>query len=212
MLDPHFRPVFGAAKQTEHEVAALRALKLLNAVSASADEYELVTKLRVTKTKARALMYQDALRSAITQDQLDLEIKELLIKPTVTRVGEMVLIEVPQPLLMDALRQKVRKLGYLSDGSFSGSVARLPLKALAALIIAYIPDSEKLKVEKQLRKNGIEGEGLQGVLLGLLKKFGQSAAGAAGEQVGEKLGDVLMSVLDFARSKSYHQNIGSSDK
>ena len=109
----------------------------------------------------------------------------------------MVLIEVPQPLLMDALRQKVRKLGYQSDGSFSGSVARIPLKALAALIIAYIPESEKSKVEKQLRKNGIEGEGLQGLLLGLLKKFGQSATEAAGEQVGKKLGDGLLAVVDF---------------
>lgn len=201
LLEPHFRPVFGAAKQIEHEVAALRVLKLLKAIPAGADEYDLVTTLRVTKPKARALMYQEALRSEVSPEQIDQSLKELLVSPTVVRDGNMVLIEVPQPLIMDVLRNKIRKLGYLSDGSFSGSVARLPLKALAALVISYIPESEREKTERQLRKQGIEGGNLAGLIVGLLKKFGQSAAGAAGEQVGDKLGEGLNALLDLAWTK-----------
>ena len=36
--------------------------------------------------------------------------------------------------LMDRLRNKVRELGYLSNGSFAGSIAKIPSKALVDLI------------------------------------------------------------------------------
>ena len=51
----------GAPKQVEHEVAALRALKML-ALPDNADEYTLVTTLRITKAKARNLLNEDAMR------------------------------------------------------------------------------------------------------------------------------------------------------
>ena len=61
LLAAHTLPVFGAAKQVEHEVAALRALKML-ALPDNADEYTLVTTLRITKAKARNLLNEDAMR------------------------------------------------------------------------------------------------------------------------------------------------------
>ena len=201
MLEPHFQPVFGAAKLIEHEVVALRVLKQLKGISENYDEYELVTKLRVTRPKARALMYQEALRRVEMPQQLDQEIKSLLFNPSIQKDGGMVLIEVPQPLLMDVLRQKVRKLGYLSDGSFSGSFARIPVKALAELMVEYIPKADRPQVEARLRKQGVEGSGLQDVLLAFIKKVGQSAAGSAGEQVAEKIGEGLSNGLSQAWSQ-----------
>ena len=62
LLAAHTLPVFGAAKQVEHEVAALRALKMLGALPDNADEYTLVTTLRITKAKARNLLNEDAMR------------------------------------------------------------------------------------------------------------------------------------------------------
>ena len=57
LLQPHAAPVFGAAKTVEHEVAALQALKVLGVIRPAADEFDLVESLRVTKTKARSLIY-----------------------------------------------------------------------------------------------------------------------------------------------------------
>ncbi|WP_157354563.1 hypothetical protein [Thauera sp. 28] len=71
LLAAHTLPVFGAAKQVEHEVAALRALKMLGALPDNADEYTLVTTLRITKAKARNLLYQDALRTLTSPQQID---------------------------------------------------------------------------------------------------------------------------------------------
>jgi hypothetical protein len=49
--------VFGAAKTVEHEIAALNALKAIGYISQDADEFDLVEKLRITKSKARLLLY-----------------------------------------------------------------------------------------------------------------------------------------------------------
>lgn len=62
LLKPHATPVFGAAKAIEHEVAALSALKILEFIDASSDDFTLVEKLRITKSKAWSLLYQAALR------------------------------------------------------------------------------------------------------------------------------------------------------
>ena len=49
---------------------------------------------------------------------------------------------------MDRLRHRIRQLGFLSDGSFSGSIARIKRPALAALISSLIPESEQRIVIK----------------------------------------------------------------
>jgi hypothetical protein len=63
LLRPHAETVFGAAKSIEHEVAALNALKALGYINPTADEFDLVEGLRITKTKARSLLYHAALRA-----------------------------------------------------------------------------------------------------------------------------------------------------
>lgn len=168
LLSAHAAPVFGAAKPIEHEVAAFRALQSIGVLSSKPDEYELVTTLRVTKPKARALLYQVALRSMPTGRSIDDQLRELLTTPTVLRDYDAVLIEVPDPFQMDMLRQRVRRLGYLSDGSFSGSIARIPLRALSALVADLIPDSAQADVKKALRDQGVQGVDLTTLISGAL--------------------------------------------
>ena len=191
MLSAHAAPVFGAAKPIEHEEAAFRALQSIGFLSPSPDEYELVTTLRVTKPKARALLYQVALRNMSTGQSVDDQLRELLSSPTVLKDGDTVLVEVPDPFQMDMLRQRVRRLGYLSDGSFSGSVARIPLRALSALVANLIPDSAQADVKKALRAEGIEGVDLPALVSGALARVGDHIAGPAGAQIGEHIGDLL---------------------
>lgn len=202
LLHAHASPVFGAAKQIEHEVAAIKALQRLNAISAEPDEYELVMALRVTKAKARALLYQVALRKENSPGDIDAALRSLLSTPKVWKDGDMVLVEVPQPFLMDNLRHRIRKLGFMTDGSFSGSVARVPLPAIAALVTDLIPRERQKEIEKSLRRQGISGSDLPSLIIGVLQVFGKKVAGAAGkqvaEQIGEKLGDLLIEKGDVA--------------
>jgi hypothetical protein len=59
MFKAHASPIFGAARVFEHEIAALGALQHLQCLPAQSDEYELVMALRVTRAKARSLLYQE---------------------------------------------------------------------------------------------------------------------------------------------------------
>jgi hypothetical protein len=115
LLAAHILPVFSAARQVEHEVAALRAVKTLGAPPDNADEYTLVTSLRITKAKTRHLLYQDALRTLTSPQQIDDALRALVVQPAATKDGDLIILEVPQPFLMDALRRRVRQFGFLSD-------------------------------------------------------------------------------------------------
>lgn len=198
LLAPHTSPVFGAAKSVEHEVAALNALKLLGYLTDSADEFELVESLRITKPKARALLYQAALRKPTTDAQINQDLRELLRSPLLAVDGDFYMIEVPQPLTMDRLRQRVRKLRFLSDGTFSGSVARIKRPALAALIEDLIDRNDQAKVFKELKKAGYEGTDPRSVINALLKKTGSRLAGQVGEELLGKGGEAIGWVFDKA--------------
>jgi len=198
MFEPHANPVFGAPKMVKHEVAAINALRLLGYLSHNPDEFELVEKLRVTKSKARALLYQVALRKESTdKNELD-ELREVLTNPRIAVDGEFYLIEVPQPLTMDRLRHRIRRLGFLSDGSFSGSVARIKRPALAALIVELVPENEREQVIDRLRQAGYQGMDARSVIAAMLKKAGSKVAGQVGEDLAVNVGKSVTDLLTNA--------------
>lgn len=182
MLAPHTSPVFDAAKNVEHGIAAPNALKMLGYLTANADEIELVENLRVTKPNARALLYQAALRKPTTPTEIDRDLRELLRSPLLAVDGEFYMIEVPQPLSMDRLRQRVSvsALRFLSDGPFSGSVARIRRPALAASVEDLINKNDRAKVFEELRKTGYQGTAARSVIQALLKKAALNLLGRWG--------------------------------
>lgn len=210
MLRPHAAPVFGAAKTIEHEVAALNALKLLGHIEANADEFDLVEKLRVTKNKAKSLLYQAALRAAESDTSVDSALGNALKTTQVVRDGSMYLIEVPDPLTMDRLRKRIRTYGFLSDGTFSGSIAKIPEGALLKLLEELIPDAQKADIRKQLVKAGLPDTTVAGVLKSMLSVAGKKVAGevggAAAKAIGVEIGGVLTSgwvaLQKYAKSTS----------
>lgn len=208
LLAPHQSPVFGAAKTVEHEVAALNALKVLGCLPSEPDEFDLVDTLRVTKPKARALLYQAALRTVRTDEENKEFLRRILSSRSVAIDGKYFVIEVPDPLLLEDLRRRVRRAGYVSDGTFSSSVARLPEAALAALLIEVIPDSERADVEKHLTASGYEPKTFQAAVRRLLKSAASKALGEAGAQAIGVIGDELGSLFQQSVSTldSYIKN------
>ncbi len=190
----HASPIFGAARVIEHEIAALRALQHLQCLPTQPDEYELVMALRVTRAKARSLLYQAALRSKPSQEENDAALKQLLSQPRVCMDGEKILLEVADPLLMDCLRQRIRRLGFISDGTFSGSLAKLPLAALAALIEDLLSAEQKTRAQQLLRRQGAPGDDLRSLIISVFSHYGHRFAGPAGEKVVQRIGD---KVADF---------------
>jgi hypothetical protein len=56
------------------------------------------------------LLYQAALRKASTPTEIDQDLRDLLRSQLLELDGEFYMIEVPQPLTMDRLRKRVRRL------------------------------------------------------------------------------------------------------
>ena len=200
LLMPHASPVFGAAKVVEHEVAAFNALRSLGYLSIAPDEYELVEKLRCTRTKARNLLYQVALRESTDSQDVDEELRAVFSSARIARDGDMFLIEIPQPLTMDRLRSKVRSLGFLSDGSFSGSIAKVPERAIVALLSDLVHDEKQNAIREQFVRQGLTDTSFKGVAKDILKRyasqFGGNAASSAVENFAPVFGQLLNGSVD----------------
>lgn len=193
LMSVHATPVFGAARTVEHEVAALRALRILKFLPSDVDEYGLVESLRVTKQKARGLLYQEALRTEVADPEA--ELRDLLTSPRIHRDpgSKFFLVDVPSPLTLDRLRSRVRGMGFLTDGSFSAGVARLPEAALVALVADLIPPESQNAIRKMMVKRGVTNASFGGVVMAALKQVAGKAVGAAGEEV---VGAAASSVCD----------------
>lgn len=195
LLRPHAEPVFGAAKAIEHEVAALNALKALGYVDQTSDEFELVEKLRITKSKARSLLYQAALRAESSPADVDAALRKALQSTRPLRDGSMYLIEVPDPLTMDRLRKRVRDFGYLSDGTFSGSIAKIPEGALIRLVEGLIPAENREEIRKRLVEAGMADMSVAGAIKAMLGKIGKKTLDDVGEQAGKAVGEEIGKLL-----------------
>ena len=170
-------------------------------ISIKGDEYELVKKLRVTKSKARSLFYQLALRSNKSDVGWEAEIRALLTQPFLCLNGEFLLIEVYEPFLMDMLRSKIRDLGFISVGAFSGSLEKVPIKSVSSLVNPYIPEGKKAEVFAMLRKQDDERDKLEDLIIGYLKKVRESAADKAGGRLSQKARERVTELLGMVKSR-----------
>ena len=196
LLAPTIEPAFGSARPVLHEVAAIRALQQLGALPTEADEYQLMLNLRITRAKARALLYQLELRQFDDESSLDARVISLLDKPLVERGpgGETVwLLEVTSPLVLERIRQLVRQIGFLSDGSFSPSVIKLSRRAFAALIVHLMPKDRQIKAlaaaRQAVRRSEMPVDLTEWVAEALslaTRQAGKAAAGKIGELLVEE--------------------------
>ena len=149
LLERYLTPAFAALPKNEVELLVLDALEQVGAISADPQLYELVSKLKVTRAKARRLIYDRELRHSSSAD-LDAKVKALLKRPLLQKQGELFVLEVENPLVSDHLRDKVQQLGYVSDGSFSPSLIKLGLEAITALIADLLSADEQEQVRLAL--------------------------------------------------------------
>jgi hypothetical protein len=198
-LKSYTSPAFGALPKNEVELIVLNVLEKVNAIEANPEVYELVSKLRVTRSKARGLIYDRELRSSSTED-LDEKVKELLKSPLIQQDGKLFILEVENPLVSDHLRNKVQKLGYVSDGSFSPNIIKLGLEAISALAEAFVSDENKEELKRVMVVAGAiaPDTSFKGVLKGMLKKVGRKVASDSGDALAEKASDYLGPLFDSA--------------
>lgn len=195
LLGKFLDPAFGALPKSEIELLVLAALEEVGAISSEPGVYELVSKLRVTRTKARNLIYERELRR-LSAAELDSRVKNLLKRPIIQKSGEQFVLEVENPLVSDHLRSKVQALGHVSDGSFSPSIVKLPLDAVVALIELYIPENERANIKAVLIAAGAPDTSFKGVLKAVLKKVADKVASDTGEALLDHASEYISPIVD----------------
>lgn len=124
-LTAYMNPSFGALPKTELELIVLRLLAQIGAVPERPSVYELISGLKVTRSKARRLIYEQELRTR-TPKELDEDVNLILRRPILQKRGDLFALEIENPLLSDHIRAKLKTIGHVTDGSFSPTPTLLP--------------------------------------------------------------------------------------
>ena len=196
-LHRYLEPAFGTLPKLEVELAVLRLLEDLRAIDPNHGIYDLVSDLKVTRSKARTLIYERELRRLST-NELDQKVRDLLKRPAILKDGNLFVLEVENPLVSDHLRSRVQKLGHLTDGSFSPSIVRLSLGAMAALIESYLDEQSKREVGRVLVQAGAPDTSFSGVLKAVLKRVAGKVANSSGEALIEAASDYVGPIVEGA--------------
>jgi len=182
IIEFYTSPSFGAVKQREFDIFLFGKLQELGVFENKNDIYEIVSKLKITRSKARNLIYESNLRNADSQ-MLDTQLKQELknvrfLKGSNYLVG----IEIENPLLIDHLKARLKEKGHATDGTFSPDIVKLSSEAFVALIEMYLDEDSQKKIMETLISLGYEKDKS---FKGLLKIFIESAAAKVAGSAGE---------------------------
>ena len=205
LLEGYLTPAFGSISKRDLDILLFIKLQKLGIFKKNPEIYELVSELKVTRAKARNLLYESKLRQTNTAE-LDQELKEILKTPIFLKDNDKIGIEIDNPYLIDHLRAKLKKLKHITDGSFSPELVRLTTDAFVSLFESYLPEDSKDEIKQAFIEIGAEADtSLKGMLKGAFKKLGSKIADEAGgqvaESVGEFLGPVISGSIDLIKNK-----------
>lgn len=199
LLIRYLTPSFGSLLKRDIDLLILDVLEEIGYIDRNPTIYSLVQRLRITNTRARNLLYNHELRR-LSEKELDEKIKEALVRPVVQKQGELFVLEIENPLVIDHLRSKLRTLGHATDGSFSPYLVKISIEALSSLIDSYLSHDErdciieKLKKLNVLKDDSISLRALiKAVVLDMCEKY---VGGNTSKYIDEILKKLLYGSLD----------------
>lgn len=192
LLEAYLSPAFGSMSKRDFEILLFTKLQDLDLFEQNPDLYILVSELKVTRVKARNLLYESGLRQTSVA-ALDEELKKFLVSPIFLQDNDKIGLEIQNPFLIDHIKAKLRKLKHITDGSFSPELLKLTPVAFIALFDSYIPEKSKKEILKTFIEMGLKKDtSFTGLLKGVLKSLGKKIA----DEAGGKLADSVVDYLD----------------
>jgi len=197
-LDKYTTPSFGHLPKREIDLLVLEAMVQVGRISPEPEISELITELRVTRAKARSLLYDRDLRR-LDRARLDEMLNEALKRPLIQKQGDTFVLEIENPYLQDHLKAILRREGHVTDGSFGAGLVRLNAAALSAVVVHGIQENRQEAVRKALVEAGVVADkSLKGVLTGALMALGRKVASDVGEDLAGELGGLIGDLLGGA--------------
>lgn len=195
LLEAYLSPAFGSMSKRDFEILLFTKLQDLDLFEQNPDLYILVSELKVTRVKARNLLYESGLRQTSVA-ALDEELKKFLVSPIFLQDNDKIGLEIQNPFLIDHIKAKLRKLKHITDGSFSIELLKLTPAAFIALFDSYVPEKSKKDILKTFIEMGLKKDtSFTGLLKGVLKSLGKKIADEAGGKLAETVADYLDPLL-----------------
>lgn len=192
----YLNPSYGSMTKKEFDILLFIKLQELGLLEQNPSIYNVVTQLKLTRSKARNLLYETKLRQS-NQNSLEDELKQVLVSPIFFKEGDKIGIEIDNPYLIDYLRSKLRELNHITDGSFSRELVKLTTEAFSSLIESYISEEQKEKIKNEFIKLGLETDmSFKGILTSILKNLATKFADKAGENIAESAIDYLKPIFN----------------
>ena len=196
LLEKYRKPSFGSMSKRDVDIMMFEAMQELGIIDDKNPQiYDVMQLLHVTRSKARNLIYEVALRKAENEEELKKQLREYLDSPLLLKETDKVLLEIDNPLVIDYLRNELKRLKHLTDGSFSPELVKMDLNAFVDIYTEVMSEKEKKQIKKELIAFGVKkDDSVQAILLNGLKKGIPALASIFGGRVAERLSD---GVIDF---------------
>lgn len=195
-------PAYGSITKRDIDILLFMELQKLGIIDKEPQLYDIIRLLRVTRSKARTLLYEANLRR-LTTDDLNTALKSLLSEAMFIGNDEYIGLEIGNPFLIDHLKAILRQLGHITDGSFSPELVRLKVDAYTSLIQFYLEEDNTLGAVEQalIAAGAAQDASVKGVLSTIIKSVLQKHLGTdAGEvittTIGQYIGPVIAGSID----------------
>lgn len=196
LITTYTNPAYGSISKRDFDIFLFMKLQELGLIENDPDIYDIVSNLKVTRAKARNLLYEAKMRNS-SEEMLDKELKLLLSKPIFFKTNDKIAIEISNPLLIDHLRWKLKKLGYITDSSFSAELIKMTENAYTAVFAEMIPNESKEEIKAALIKCGAKSDiGFKNILLAVMKKLANLVAGKVGGELVDVGFEYLSPILE----------------
>lgn len=152
ILDFYMKPSFGATSKREMDIFMFQIMQKVGVIPVDPQIYDIVKTLKVTRAKARNLLYEVNIRRSnekVLKDECKKLLTQKLIQPT---SDKQICIETENPLIVDHIKSVLKEGKYISDGSFSPEIIKLSPDAYIFLYEQFCGEDKLRDVEKELKR------------------------------------------------------------
>lgn len=156
LLEKATSPAFGVLPQRELNLLLFEALRDAGVVRPEASLYSLMTDLKITRARARNLLFDLEIRET-SGKELDAQARLALARPKgFVLDGSYLVLGIENPLVQAHIKDRVTQLGHLTDASFDATLIRIKPAALGALVENLMDDADRAAFRQGMIEAGLE--------------------------------------------------------
>lgn len=174
-LNDYKTPSFGSLSKKEIDLRIFELYIDAGVIRKDPSIFDLVNELKISRSKARSLIYDYNLRKK-SEEMLKEDLKSLL-KEGVVEKDDRIKIEVDDPYLSDYIRNVLKSNKMIADGSFMKEILVLSTKAYCTLLENSLTEDETKAAKRSLFGDSIAKGALNGLVYTFLeKRVGENTA------------------------------------